>query len=109
MMHVTYDGKSVLMHDDPATLLLEYAAELGSRHSADVVNVEAVNLDGNVLTVGYLLNDSSELTAETTTSGLDVPPNEEAVAYMRERIETLRNPPPSQPYTDDEPAPGYDI
>lgn len=68
MMHVTYDGKSVLMHDDPATLLLEYAAELGSRHSADVVNVKAVNLDGNVLTIGYLLNDSSGLTAETTTS-----------------------------------------
>lgn len=108
MMHVTYDGKSVLMHDDPAALLLEYAAELGSSHSADVVNIKAVNLDGNVLTIGYLLNDSSELTAESTTSGLDVPPDEEAVAYMRDRIEALRNPPTSQPYTADEPGPGYD-
>ena len=109
MMHVTYDGKSVLMGDDAATLLMEYAAELGTRNAADVVNIEAVNIDGNSLTVAYLVNGSSELTAETTTATLEAPGSEEAVAYMRERIELLRNPPPAQPYIDDAPDTALDI
>lgn len=110
MMHVTYDGKSVLMDDDAATLLLQYAAEVGRHRTADVVNVAVVNTDGNALTVTYLLNGSSELTAETTTSELPAPANDEAVSYMRDRIGALQNPPLVQPEDDvDPPAPDPEL
>jgi hypothetical protein len=105
MKHVTFGEKSLLMDDETADWLIEYATALGVAGSSDHVTVSAVGADGNEVVATFLLNGGTELMAESSTSEMQPPANEEAVRYMQERTSALRNPPPAQP---EEEAPGQD-
>jgi len=91
--HVTYGEKSLLMDDDAADSLLEYARLLGQASQADTVTVRAVGMDGNTVEAAFLLNESSVMMVESTNSAVDVPENREAVQYMQQRIDQLNSPP----------------
>jgi hypothetical protein len=93
MKHVTFGDKSLLMDDEAADSLLEYARLLGEDSRADTVTVRALGADGNTVDVAFLLNASSVLVVESTNSIVEPPENDEAVRYMQERIEQLVRPP----------------
>jgi hypothetical protein len=100
MKHVTYANKSLLMDDEAADLLAEYAAALGSHDQADAVKVRAVSDDGNDVEATIVLNASSDLIVESTNSAMEPPINEEIVAYMRDAILRLTSPAEVQPHED---------
>lgn len=86
MMHLTADDKSLLVGDVAAETLLRYAALLGRTGSADTVHLHAIGPDGSEVVVVLLLNSGTSLIAETTDSSLPDPQNDDAVAYMTERL-----------------------
>jgi hypothetical protein len=94
--HVTYSEKSLLMDDDAADALLEYARLLGEASRSDTVTVRAIGADGNTVDAAFLLNQSSVMMVESTNSTVVPPENSEAVRYMQERIDQLNRPPEVQ-------------
>ncbi|KQZ86062.1 hypothetical protein ASD56_07305 [Microbacterium sp. Root166] len=92
MKHVTYAEKSLLMDDEAADSLLEYARVLALASRADTVSVRAIGSDGNTVDAAFLLNEASIMIVESTNSTVEAPDNREAVQYMQERIDRLRNP-----------------
>jgi hypothetical protein len=96
MKHIMFAEKSLLMGDDVADLLLEYAQLLAENSTADTVSVRAISPDGNTVDATFLLNAASVMMAESTNTTVEAPGNEEAVGYMRDRIDRLRHPPNAQ-------------
>jgi hypothetical protein len=93
MKHVMYAEKSLLMGDDVADAILEYARLLAEGGHADTVTVRAIGVDGNTVDAAFLLNATSVMMVESTNSTVVPPDNEEAVRYLQERIERLSRPP----------------
>lgn len=59
MKHVMYANKSLLMGDEAADLLAEYAAALAEYGHADNVVLRAVGADGTEVDATFVLNSSS--------------------------------------------------
>jgi len=91
MKHISFADKTVFVTDEAADSLVEYTALLGAAQSADSVRMRAVGQDGNEADVDFVLNASTNLVSESTNATMEPPENAEAVAYMREKIELLRN------------------
>lgn len=104
MKHVMFAEKSLLMDDEAADCLLEYARLLAETSHADSVSLRAISPDGNTVEGRFLLNAASVMLVESTNSEVEPPENAEAVQYMTERIEALKNPPESQPESGDREA-----
>ncbi|MCU1440995.1 MAG: hypothetical protein JWP85_1992 [Rhodoglobus sp.] len=102
MKQVTYAQKSLLVGDEAADVLLEYAAVVARTGEADTVNVMALGAEGNDVVATVLLGTGTVLMAETTNTTVAEPDNTAIVAYMRERIAALSTPPPARPYGDDD-------
>ena len=100
MKHISFADKTVFVSDEAADSLVEYTALLGAAQSADSVRLRAVGQDGNEADVDFVLNASTNLLSESTNATMEPPENAEAVAYMRDKIELLRNPPSIQPSDD---------
>lgn len=96
MRHVSFGDKTLLMGDDIAQALVEYARVLGNESRADSVTVKAIGPDGNTVDVTFLLNAATMLVSESTNSGVEPPANDEAVRYIGESIERIRRPPAAQ-------------
>jgi hypothetical protein len=108
MKHVTFADKSLLIGDEVADLLMEYARLMASSGHADTVNVRAFGADGQEVVATLLLDQGTPLMSESTHSSMVEPDNAEAVEYMRGRIDLMTSPPlvapiddPMQPQTDD--------
>lgn len=93
MKHVTYSDKSLLIGDEAADLLMEYAAEVARAHTADTVNLKAYGSDGNAVVATFLLGQGSPLMAETANGDIPEPDNSAAIGYMRDRLRLLTSPP----------------
>lgn len=106
MKHITFADKSLLVGDEAADLLLEYAAALAGKGAADVVKLQAISSDGDEVEATFLLDQGAPLMAETTHSALPEPANDDVSQYMRDRIEVIRYPRAIQP-DEGEPA-GYE-
>ncbi|MEP6481839.1 MAG: hypothetical protein ABJA94_07520 [Rhodoglobus sp.] len=89
MKHVTYADKSLLIGDEAATTLLQYAAMLGSRGAADTVTLKALDGQGNDVEAIFLLNSGTVMIAETGNTTVPEPDNAEATDRMKERIREL--------------------
>jgi hypothetical protein len=100
MKHVTFADKSLLMSDEAADLLLEYAALLANHGKADTVRLRAVGPDGNEVEATFLLDAGAPLMAETTSSNLPELDNSEGIAYLKEQIDLISSPPPVRPHDD---------
>src|ERR1700712_4210183 len=75
MKHVTYSEKSMLVGNEAADLLLEYAAAVSKIHTADTVNINALGSDGNNVEATFLLGEGAPLMAETATTDVEEPDN----------------------------------
>jgi hypothetical protein len=104
MKHLTMAEKSLLLGDEAADLLLEYAALLGQTDSADTVVLNAYGDDGDPVEVTFLLNGGTSVLAESSESTILEPDNDAGVRYMRERMTLIQSPPPAQPM-DAQPTP----
>ena len=96
MRHVTYGGKSLLMDDESADTLVEYAAAVAADGGGESVSLRAVGDDGNAVDVTFLLNAGTVLVIETASADLQAPHNPEEVRAMRDRLH-LRDHPRSPP------------
>ena len=103
MKHVTFGDKAVLMGDEAADTLLEYARVLADTAHADSVTLCAISPDGNTVDAAFLLSASAVLMVESTNSDVEAPDNAEAVREMRDRIDAVTRPPRAKPA---EPWPG---
>jgi hypothetical protein len=92
MKHVTYAKKSLLVDDDAADALIEYARVLADSGSADTVTLRAISPDGNTVDATFLLNASTVLMIESTNSELSAPSNEDITAELRDRIAAIDRP-----------------
>lgn len=104
--HVTYGEKSLLMSDASAEALIGYAVALGAENTADTVTLSAIGVEGNEVTVTFLLNPATALVVASASAHADPPANEEAVTRILDRTARLRRPPPPQPYAFDHEIPG---
>ncbi len=89
MKHVTYGEKSLLVGDEAADLLLEYAAALAKNQSADTVTLHAFSQDGQEVDASFLLDQGTSVMAETSHTSLPDPDNGEAVDYMGQALSVL--------------------
>jgi hypothetical protein len=108
MKHVTYGEKSLLMGDEAADTLLEYARLVADNDKADTVTLQSVSPDGNTVEAAFLLNASTVLIVESTNSDMVPPDNTDAVAEMQDRIDAVTRPmtaPADEPW----PQEDYDI
>ena len=101
MKHVTTADKSLLLGDEAAVMLVEYAALLGQRQTADDVHLRAYGDDGDPVDVIFLLNAGTSLMVESSESRVPEPDNAEGLEYMRQRIEAINSPPNVQPMETD--------
>lgn len=108
MKHVTFAGKSLLVGDEVADLLMEYAALVASSGNADTVDVRAFGADGQEVIATLLLEQGVPIMAETSQSSMMEPDNAQALEYMREKIALMTSPrlvtdldEPMPPQTDD--------
>jgi hypothetical protein len=58
MKHVTIGDKALLVGDDTADAVLEYARVIGDAGTADTVAIRAIGPDGNTVEVGLLSNQA---------------------------------------------------
>ena len=105
MKHMTFADKSLLIGDDTANILLEYAAVLADKAKADNVTVNAISADGDDVVATILLDAGAPLMTETSTTKVSEPDNSAVIDYMRTRIDALTAPPAALPdspsnYTD---------
>ncbi|WP_108251075.1 hypothetical protein [Planctomonas deserti] len=89
MKHLTYADKNLLVGDEVADLLLQYAARLASSGVADTVDVHAISSDGDEVTATFLLGEGAPLMTETTHSTVPEPDNTGAVQQITERMGRL--------------------
>lgn len=104
MKHVTYAEKALLVGDDAADTLLEYARVIADTGGADTVTLRAIGRDGNTVEASFLLSQSTDMMVESTNSDVEAPDNEQAVRDMRERITAIARPvrPESEPWIETE-------
>jgi len=95
--YLTYAQKSLLMDDDTAEWLLEYARALGTIDGTDTVKLAAISPSGHQIEVTLLLNRGSELMMESADDSIAAPVNDEAVRYMQDRTRLIVSPPSVQP------------
>jgi hypothetical protein len=101
MKHITFADKNFFVDDETSDAIVEYCAMLGAQHTADTVRIRGVGGDGNEVEADFVLNSATNLIAETTNSKMTPPQNEEAVRYMRERMDVLRLGPRALPLESD--------
>ena len=93
MKHVSFGEKTLLMGDDIAQALVEYARILGNESRADTVTAKGIGPDGNTVDITFLLNAATTLVIESTDSDIEPPENDEAVRYVNDSIERIQRPP----------------
>jgi hypothetical protein len=87
MQHVTMAEKSLLVGDEVAALLLEYAALVAQVGTGSTVQVNAIGGDGDPVVASFLFNSGTVLMVESTHSELPEPENAEAEADLRARLD----------------------
>lgn len=92
MKHIKYADKTLLVGDDAADTIVEYATALAQSDAADNVNLDGYGPDGQDTTASFVLNAGTVLMAETTHSSISERDNHEVIAYMKDRIPQLRTP-----------------
>jgi hypothetical protein len=97
MKHVTYAQKSLLVGDEAADTLTAYSALLARHHSGDTVTLAAYDADGDDVQATFVLDQGTNLMAESTHSSIPEPDNADAVRDMQKKMTALASPPLAQP------------
>ena len=80
MKHVTYADKALLIDDEAADWLMEYARALGESHMTDSVTLRGIGMDGNEVTVLDLKLPSYQIV--NLSAGIEWDNGLEVVAYV---------------------------
>ncbi|PPF09576.1 hypothetical protein C5C45_14560 [Rathayibacter rathayi] len=107
MKHILFADKTILVGDEAADALVEYAVALAAKGTADSVEYSGIGADGASVDATFLVNAAAALVVETTPSDLPEPDNAREVARVRQRIHALTGEHPVQP-GDGELTAGYD-
>jgi hypothetical protein len=97
MKHITYAEKSLLLGNDTADALLDYAAALATVGRGESVTVHAISSDGDEVDATFLLGAGAPLMAETTTNTLPEPDNDATVHAIRADLQRMQHPDPVEP------------
>ncbi|PPG37690.1 hypothetical protein C5C36_12895 [Rathayibacter sp. AY1G1] len=97
MKHILFADKTILVGDEAADALVEYAVALASKGAADTVEYTGIGADGGTVDATFLVNAAAALIVETTPSDLPEPDNAAEVARLRARIDALTGEHPVQP------------
>ena len=97
MKHLTYSEKDLLVSDQAADPVLEYASALSNRGASDTVNLRAFGSDGDEVTATLLLGQGAPVMAESVTTSMADPDNDEAIEYIQRKLQELTSPPQAQP------------
>lgn len=89
-MILSFVGKSLLVGDEVAELVLEYAAALIRSGGADTVRLTAYGAGGDEVQAVLLLSQGVSVMAETSKTDKPEPDNRDIVSYMRERLARCR-------------------
>ena len=89
MMHLQFGAKSLFVGDEAADVLIAYAAHVAQLQIGDRADLRGYSSEGNRITTTFLLNAGTNLVGETTNLPFDEVENEEAIAYMRGKIQEL--------------------
>jgi hypothetical protein len=82
--HITFGDKSLLVGDEVADALLEYAAALATAAHGDTVEIHAISSDGNEVTATFLLGPGVTMMAESAHTSIPEPDNADALEYIRQ-------------------------
>jgi hypothetical protein len=82
MKTIHYAGDSVLMNDELADAVVEYAAALARMGSSAELTVPVVLQDGSVLTASLLLGPASQLIATPTPEAKEAAADPELLAAI---------------------------
>jgi hypothetical protein len=85
--HVLFGSKSVFLGDTAAETLLDYAAHVARIRTGDRVDLRGYSDEGSEMTVSLVLDPGVVLAAETTDLPFADRDNDDAIAYMRERMQ----------------------
>ncbi|WP_104176432.1 hypothetical protein [Cryobacterium sp. Y50] len=86
MMNLTFVGKSLLVGDEVAELVVEYAAMLARSGGVDTVRLMAYSVGGDDVQALLLLSQGAPIMAETSHTDRPEPDNRDIVSYMRQRL-----------------------
>ncbi|CAN5264301.1 hypothetical protein BH09ACT1_BH09ACT1_20730 [soil metagenome] len=92
MKIVTYGGDRFLTSDTASDALLQFAATMGARSSAEVVSLPAKEINGTPRTVDLVIGPASELLAHDIEVAFPEPDTAAAVALLEQRMSTLTAP-----------------
>lgn len=84
--HLTLADKSFLVGDSAAEAVMEYAVMLGQGGTADMVELNAINADGDEIRATVFLSAGVPLVTESTISALPEPDNTAAMIYLQGRL-----------------------
>jgi hypothetical protein len=100
MKHLTVGSKNLLIGDDAADALTQYAALVAKQGTGDRVDIRAISSDGDEVVATIVLSGGTTLLVETSHNTLPEPDNAEVIAYMRSKIREAASPPSVQPDSD---------
>jgi hypothetical protein len=86
---LVYAGRAVLVGDEAADAVVDYAAVLARMRSADSVELEALTEDRRPVRVYYVLGNVAPVMAQTIEIDEAEPDNASQVGYMRAALRRL--------------------
>jgi hypothetical protein len=92
MKRVSYCGESFLTTDGAADALMELVVAFPGGHDSELLELPAVNTNGDEMVVQVLVGPGSELISIPEQSTAGEPDTVETVAYLRGRARTLTFP-----------------
>ena len=101
MRLLTYADRSILIGDEAADTLLEFSALLAETGHADSVALNAIGSEGDDIVASFVLGSGTNLMAESTSSKLPEPGNDEGLEYMNNKLALLKSRPVIQPGDDE--------
>jgi hypothetical protein len=92
MKRISYCGESFLTTNGTADALLELVVAFPGGHDSELLELPAVNSDGDEMVVHVVVGPSSELISVPEACAAAEPDTIDAVAYLRGRILALTAP-----------------
>lgn len=102
-MTLHYTGGSVVMADDVAEAVLQYARELAATQSSDVLVVPVVDRGGTLTTAEFLIGPASQLLAIPVEGAREMGRDQDIIDDIDRRAKRLRPPTatPRRPFIED--------
>jgi hypothetical protein len=91
MKHLMISDKSLVVGDEVADALIDYATLIAGTGRADNVTLQAIAADGASVEATILLDSGTNLVSESVDSRAEEPDNAAAVHELKQRIAALRD------------------